>query len=127
MVTSPLVLRWPPGRLPRSTRCAASPTRCRERPMPELLVGLSAALRADALAAFAAVETAETPVPASASPALRAPALRHAVERMLAASGRTLVELDGGWLSGYDDRIADRLVADGLGALPPQDRAVLAL
>jgi hypothetical protein len=95
--------------------------------MPELLAGLSEALRADALAAFAAVETAETPVPAHAFPALRDPALRHAVERLLAASGRTLIERDGGWLSGYDDRIADRLVAEGLGALAPTDRAVLAL
>ena len=95
--------------------------------MPELLAGLSMRLRADVLAAVAAVETADVPVSADAFGALRDPALRDAVQCVLAATGRTLIEHGGGWLSGYDDRIADRLAADGLGVLAPKDRAVLAL
>ena len=95
--------------------------------MPELLAGLSQALRADVLAAVAAVESADTVVAGDDFAALRDPALRRAVEDVLAASGRTLVEHPAGWLSGYRDDIADRLVAEGLGVLAPKDRAVLAL
>ena len=95
--------------------------------MPELLAGLSMPLRADVLAAVAAVETADVPVSEDEFCALSDPALRDAVQRALAATGRTLIEHDSGWLSGYDDRIADRLAAEGLGVLAPTDRAVLAL
>ena len=95
--------------------------------MPELLAGLSQALRAGVLAAVAAVECADAPVSGDDFAALRDPALRRAVEDVLAASGRTLVEHAGGWLSGYRDDIADRLVTEGLGVLSPTDRAVLAL
>src|SRR4051794_10090623 len=95
--------------------------------MPELLADLSMPLRADVLAAVAAVESADVPVSADAFIALHDPALRNAVQRVLAAGGRTLIEHDTGWLSGYDDRIADRLVAEGIGVLDPTDRAVLAL
>lgn len=95
--------------------------------MPDLFAGLTQEVRADVLAAFAAVETADAPVPADAFTALRDPARRQVVEHVLAAGGRTLIEHDDGWLSGYDDTIADRLVAQGLGALAPKDRAVLAV
>jgi hypothetical protein len=95
--------------------------------MTELVAGLSQALRADVLASVAAVECADAPVSGEDFAALRDPALRRAVEDVLAASGRTLVEIAGGWLSGYRDDIADRLVTEGLGVLAPKDRAVLAL
>lgn len=95
--------------------------------MPDLLDGLSEALRADVLAAVAAVESADAPVSADAFSALRDPALRRSVEEVLAAAGRVLVEHETGWLSGYRDDIADRLAAEGLGVLSRKDRAVLAL
>lgn len=95
--------------------------------MTELFAGLSHVLRADVLAAVAAVECADTPVGAEDFAALRDPALRRSIEEVLAVSGRTLIEHPGGWLSGYRDDIADRLVSDGLGVLAPKDRAVLAL
>jgi hypothetical protein len=46
---------------------------------------------------------------------------------VLAESGRVLIETAAGFLSGYDDDIADRLAAEGIGVLPEDDRAVLAL
>lgn len=79
------------------------------------------------LAAVAAVEAADTPVEPSRFEALHDPGLRAFVSSALAACGRTLVERDGGWLSSYDDEIADALVADGVGVLSENDRAVLAL
>jgi hypothetical protein len=49
------------------------------------------------------------------------------VEDALSAAGRCLVRHDGGWMSGYRDDIADKLVEQGLGVLKPKDRAVLIL
>lgn len=81
----------------------------------------------DVLAAAAAVDVADAPVPTEAFRALTDPGLRAAVEDALSAAGRCLVQHDGGWMSGYRDDIANRLVEDGLGVLKPKDRAVLAL
>lgn len=53
--------------------------------------------------------------------------LRVVVEQVLAASGRTLLAVAGGYLSGYDDDIRQRLVHEGIGILPRDDRAVLTL
>jgi hypothetical protein len=79
-------------------------------------------------AAWTAIETARQPVPARDYPALADPTLRHHLERLAAQAGRILVEGPRNhWLTGYDDTVADRLAADGLGVLPPDDRAVLAL
>lgn len=64
--------------------------------MDELLAGLSQVLRADVLAAVAAVECADTPVGAEDFAALRDPALRRSIEEVLAVSGRTLIEHPGG-------------------------------
>lgn len=107
-------------------RYAASPTRCPE-PMLELLRSLSEATRVEVLAAAAAVDVADAPVPSQAFRALADPALRAAVEDALSAAGRCLVQHDNGWVSGYRDDIVDRLVEEGLGVLKPKDRAVLAL
>lgn len=84
--------------------------------------------RKEVLAAIAALETSEAPLPESAYPALRDGALREVVARILAETGRSLVRLaDGRWISGYDDGVADELLARELGQLDPHDRAVLAL
>ena len=95
--------------------------------MSDRLSTLSEALRVEVLAAAAAVDVADEPVPAQAFRALADPALRAAVDEALSAAGRCLVAHETGWLSGYHDDIADRLVAEGLGVLEPKDRAVLAL
>jgi hypothetical protein len=95
--------------------------------MPELLRTLSEVGRVEVLAAAAAVDVADAPVPSQAFRALADPALRAAVDEALGAAGRCLVQHDSGWLSGYRDDIADRLIAEGLGVLDPKDRAVLAL
>jgi hypothetical protein len=95
--------------------------------MSELLAELSDVHRVDVLAALAAVETADAPVAGSAYRALADPTLRRQLELALHASGRVLLVHEGGWLAGYQDDIADRLVAEGLGVLSRPDRAVLAL
>ncbi len=95
--------------------------------MSDRLSSLSEALRVEVLAAAAAVDVADEPVPPQAFRALADPALRAAVDEALFATGRCLVQHQTGWLSGYRDDIADRLVAEGLGVLEPKDRAVLAL
>ncbi|MDQ3631353.1 MAG: hypothetical protein M3417_08840 [Actinomycetota bacterium] len=95
--------------------------------MTELLRSLNEAGRVEVLAAAAAVDVADVPVPAQSFRALADPALRAAVNEALSAAGRCLVQHDNGWLSGYRDDIADRLVEEGLGVLEPKDRAVLAL
>lgn len=95
--------------------------------MPELLEGLSDAHRVEVLAAVAAVETADVPVPGAAFRALGDPTLRGEVERALGAAGRVLLRHGDSWLSGYRDDIADRLVAEGIGVPRPSDRAVLTL
>lgn len=100
---------------------------CSLEAMPELLQSLSETARVEVLAATAAVDIADAPVPAQAFRALADPALRAAVDEALSAAGRCLVQHDRGWLSGYRDEIADRLIEEGLGVLEPKDRAVLAL
>ncbi|MEV7122844.1 hypothetical protein [Kitasatospora griseola] len=83
------------------------------------------------LAAVAALETADDLVPADAFPALADDALRAAVASRLRAAGRTLIAREhrtiAGYTSGYDDTVARKLAADGIGLLPEADRAVLAI
>lgn len=88
---------------------------------------LPAARQADVLAALTAVETADAPVPRTAFLALADGALRATLEELLAQAGRVLLEVGGGFMSGYDDRVTERLAQEGIGVLPPDDRAVLAL
>jgi hypothetical protein len=89
---------------------------------------LSARDQEQVLDAVAALENADEPLPASRFSALADPALKAAVADCLAVGGRRLVEQPGStWLSGYDDRIASRLAAEGIGVLAPVDAAVLTL
>jgi hypothetical protein len=83
--------------------------------------------RADVRAAVCAVETAMLPVRPAHYRALAETPLRVVVEQVLAASGRTLLAVGGGYLSGYDDGIRQRLAHEGIGILPRDDRAVLTL
>ena len=83
--------------------------------------------QADVLAALCALETDSRPLRATSHRALAEPALREVVKEMLATAGRVLVETGAGYTSGYDDSIADRLAEEGIGVLPPDDRAVLTL
>ena len=83
--------------------------------------------QADVLAALCVLETDSRPVPANFYRALAEPALREVVRGILATAGRVLVETGTGYASGYDDGIADRLAEEGIGVLPPDDRAVLTL
>lgn len=91
------------------------------------LAELSPARQSEVLAALTAVETAVEPVPKTALRSLVDEGLRATLTAVLAEAGRVLVETDAGFLSGYDDTIADRLVAEGIGVLPEDDRAVLTL
>lgn len=79
------------------------------------------------LAAIAAVEAADAPVDAGRFEGLRDPGLRAQVSAALGGCGRALIECNGGWLSAYDDGVADALVDEGVGFLSDKDRAVLAL
>jgi hypothetical protein len=83
--------------------------------------------QAEVLAALCALEADSRPVPAASYRALAEPALREVIREVLATAGRVLVETGAGYTSGYDDGIADRLAEEGIGVLPPDDRAVLAL
>ena len=87
---------------------------------------LSASRRDQVMAAVRAVETAARPLPAALFPALAEASLRHVVEDVLAASGRVLISSASGFISGYDDDMAQRLAKDGIGILGSIDRAVLA-
>jgi hypothetical protein len=91
------------------------------------LDGLPAPRRTEVMAAVAAVETAEQPVPGNAFRALAEAPMRHVVEQVLAVSGRVLLRSGNGYLSGYDDTIVARFIEEGTGVLPPEDRAVLTL
>lgn len=91
------------------------------------LADLPPARQADVLAALAAVETADSPVAGRGFRALQDPALRATLSSCLAEAGRVLVTVGDGYLSGYDDRVAERLVQQGIGVLPADDRAVLVL
>lgn len=88
---------------------------------------LPPARQADVLAALAAVETADAPVPMAAFRAFTDATLRPVLEDVLAEAGRVLRETRGGLLSGYDDHVAQQLAEEGIGVLPADDRAVLAL
>lgn len=77
--------------------------------------------------AFAALEEAVEPVAADAFAALADPGRRAQLARLAAGAGRVLVPVGDGWLTGYDDTVADRLVDEGTGVLDAIDRAVLAL
>jgi hypothetical protein len=92
-----------------------------------MVAALSDGDRSDVFAAAAAVDIADAPVKADAFRALRDPGLRAAVAAALDAQGRVLVERDDGWLSGYRDDVAARLVREGLTVLKTTDRAVLTL
>ncbi|WP_326731896.1 hypothetical protein [Streptomyces phaeochromogenes] len=93
----------------------------------DLLNALAPQRRADVRAAVCAVETAMRPVAAVSYRALAEVPLRMVVQQVLAASGRTLLAVGRGFLSGYDDGIRKRLASEGIGVLPAQDRAVLTL
>jgi hypothetical protein len=88
---------------------------------------LPAHRQADVLAAIAAVETADVPVLKNDFRALADPSLRATLSRCLAEAGRVLLPVGRGFLSGYDDTVAQCLAARGIGVLPPEDRAVLIL
>jgi hypothetical protein len=84
--------------------------------------------RGEVLAAVAAVETSEAPVPARAYRALADAALRELVRETLAGAGRILLACgEDQWSSGYDDEVGDELIAAGLSELGAADRAVLAV
>ena len=89
--------------------------------------GRRAPARALVLEAVAALENAAEPVDSARFPALDDPGLRALVGEALAEVGRVVLRLPGGYVSGYDDEIADRLAAEGIGVLDPIDGAVLAV
>lgn len=89
--------------------------------------GLDPGQETDVRAALTAIELASVPVTPNQFRALADPSLRGEVGSRLKASGRVLLADESGFLSGYDDTIADRLVTDGMGVLEPIDRSVLAL
>lgn len=91
------------------------------------LADLPAARQADVLAALAAVETADAPVNPVGFRALADPTLRATLSRCLAEQGRVLIKIGDRWISGYDDDVMRRLATEGVGVLPVDDRAVLAL
>jgi len=95
--------------------------------MTSVLAALPQQRQDEVLAALCALETSNGPLPATAYRALAEPALREVIENTLAAAGRVLVKSGAGYTSGYDDRIADRLAAEGIGVLSSDDRAVLTL
>lgn len=76
---------------------------------------------------FTALEVSDGPLTAQMLPGLGDPAVRSEVSRMAAAAGRKLVPVAGGWVTGFDDEVADVLTAAGVGLLDVEDRAVLAL
>jgi hypothetical protein len=85
------------------------------------------ARQTDVLTAVCALESASRPLPTSSYRALAESTLREVVGEMLAAAGRVLVQAGAGYTSGYSDHIAERLAAEGIGILQPDDRAVLTL
>ncbi|MEV0088693.1 hypothetical protein [Saccharopolyspora sp. NPDC050642] len=93
----------------------------------DLMENLPAQRKSDVLAALAAVESAQFPVPAKEFRALLEPPLRHVVEQLLYRAGRVLIKVGSGYLSGYDDDVAAELAALGIGVLDREQRAVLAM
>ena len=92
-----------------------------------VLVDLAPTRQADVLAALAAVETADAPVKGAHFRALLDPALRTVLAGCVAETGRVLLKVGDGWLSGYDDQVGELFATQGLGVLPEDDRAVLTL
>lgn len=78
-------------------------------------------------AAITAVETSDEPINPEQHQALYDPALKSVVADELDRVGRVLLEVDGGYTSGYADDVADELHEASLGQLCEQDRAVLTL
>jgi hypothetical protein len=86
-------------------------------------------------AIIAALEVAAAPVTAKHWPDLGDPAIRAEIDRRLRRNGRQLltVDLDGhdqgavGYISGYDDAVADHLAQRPRPGLTEQDLAVLAM
>ncbi|MDI5973510.1 hypothetical protein POF50_029920 [Streptomyces sp. SL13] len=62
-----------------------------------------------------------------AFPSIGRGAAVQGVEEVLAASGRMLLGVGEGFLSGYDDTVRARLADEGVGVLPREDRTVLTL
>lgn len=84
--------------------------------------------RGEVLAAIAALDSSDAPVPEASYAALHDAGLRELVRQVLRERGRRLLACEEGlWTSGYDDQVADELVESGIGRLEPVDRAVLAL
>lgn len=84
--------------------------------------------RAEVVAAYMAVEHAAEPVAEVRFAALREPALRRAVEEMLALNGRTLIRSEQTrWISGYRDEVAKALAEDPACVPGVRERAVLTL
>lgn len=84
--------------------------------------------REDLLTLLAHLEQAATPLPADVLPP--DPLRRRALDELLDARGRVLVRPGGsehGVTTGHAPDVADRLATAGLGVLPPDERAVLAL
>jgi hypothetical protein len=83
--------------------------------------------------AVAVIQQAHGVVGAPHLPVLAHPDLRPIVDAQLDAVGRMVIEhrdADGeieGYSSGYADDISEQLAAEGLGILPPLERAVVAL
>jgi hypothetical protein len=86
---------------------------------------LSASRQEEVLLAVAAVESAEQPVAANAFRALADTSLRAYVEDLLTRSGRVLLPVGVGYLSGYDDEIAEQLLNYCGQPLLEEERAVL--
>ena len=76
---------------------------------------------------IATLECAQGPVARTDLPMLADPAIRAAVSTALNASGRALIDVEGGWTTGYPDAIAETLAEHGWGTLTVHERAVLAL
>ncbi|MDX6690522.1 MAG: hypothetical protein QOG15_1979 [Solirubrobacteraceae bacterium] len=85
-------------------------------------------IRSEVMAAVSALETSEDAVAANHFAALRDNAMRQIVVDVLHENGRCLLARgEGRWTSGYEDSVADDVLAAGIGTLDAGDRAVLAL
>lgn len=78
-------------------------------------------------AAITAVETSDEPVDPEQYQALYDPALKSVVREELDCIGRVLLEVDGGYTSGYADDVTNELCEHSIGQLCEQDHAVLTL
>lgn len=92
------------------------------------LDGLSGVQQQHVRHALACLECARDPLDPRHYPALSDPALRAVLDKCLDLTGRALIaHPDGTYLTGFADDICARLAHEGLGVLPPTERAVLAL